>query len=63
MRYDKRYNRTLSMLTAPEIPRTAEGGIRLCQLCQRSLFFAGSLVRLLAEDLRRAAMTAMVRGR
>lgn len=59
MRYDKRYTRTLSMLTAPEVPRTAGGGILLCKMCQRALFFAGGLLPLLARDLRFGAIAKL----
>jgi hypothetical protein len=43
------------MLTAPEVPRTANGGIALCHYCQRSTYFADGFLRLLARDLERMA--------
>lgn len=56
MRYDKRYTRTLTLITDPDIPRAEGGGIRLCHFCQRSVFLKGGFLMLLADDLRRLSM-------
>lgn len=55
MRYDKRYTRVLNMITAPEIPRMANGGIQLCRRCQRRISFAGGFLKYLSTCLSRAA--------
>lgn len=53
MRYDRRYTRTLNMITAPEIPRLENSGVALCHLCQRSVYFAGGFLDLLLKALER----------
>jgi hypothetical protein len=55
MRTHPAYTRVRDMLSVPEIPRTAQGGIALCHICQRSLYFAGGFLELLTERLRRIA--------
>lgn len=53
MRHDRRYWRVHNMITAPEIPRMADGeGIRLCRPCQGWLRWRGSFVQMLLFDLR-----------
>ena len=47
MRYDKRYGRTRVMLSHPEIPAHAGGGICLCHQCQRSAWLAGGFLEML----------------
>lgn len=56
LRHNTAYRRTHDMLVAPDIPRTDWGGIQLCHMCQRSIFFAGGIVGLLVKELRWAAM-------
>lgn len=55
MRYDRRYTRTLNMITAPEIPRLPNGGVALCHVCQRVVFFAGGFMELLILAVEREA--------
>lgn len=56
MRTHPKYDRVRAMLVSEEVPRTPDGGIQLCHLCQRALYFAGGFLPLLVKDLRRAAM-------
>lgn len=51
------------MITAPEVPRLANGGLALCHHCQRAVYFAGGFVDLLVEDVRRAAADAAFKKR
>lgn len=56
--------RTCEMLLAPEVPRTPGGGVALCHLCQRNVFFKGGFLLLLAETAERIAKRALAkRGR
>ena len=55
MRTDPRYTRVRAMLTAPEVPRHGNGGILLCHLCQRWVYFRGGLLELLTRTLEREA--------
>lgn len=43
------------MITAPEIPRLDNGGVALCHLCQRRVYFAGGFLRLLAGQVEQMA--------
>lgn len=63
MRTDKRYGRVRAMITAPEIPRLASGGLALCHFCQRAIYFAGGFVELLVEDVKREANDAAIKMR
>lgn len=64
MRHDKRYWRVHNLITAPEIPRMADGeGVRLCHNCQRWLSFFRGFIPLLLRDLAMAAEAAMRRKR
>lgn len=47
-----RYTRTRDMITAPEVPRLANGGVALCHSCQRNVYFAGGFLELLARRLK-----------
>lgn len=58
MRTDKRYTRTLEMITAPEIPRTNNGGIKLCRHCQRQVYFCGGFLEMLQRDLEFAVVNS-----
>jgi len=49
MRYNRRYSRVLGIITDPAIPRTRDGGIALCHLCQRSVMFANGFLRYVIE--------------
>ena len=49
MRTDPRYNRVKSMITAPEVPRTVDGTLRLRHTCQRRVHFAGGFNKLLIK--------------
>lgn len=53
MRTDKRYERVRTMLRA-ELP-VGPVGFAACHYCQRSAYFAGGFVALLANDLRNMA--------
>lgn len=63
MRTDPRYTRVRLMLTAPEVPRTLHGGLRLCHGCQRAVYFIGGFLNLLARDLEWAARYPSVQVR
>lgn len=54
MRHNKNQS-TYLMITAPEIPRLANGGVALCHLCQRSIRFAGGFMKYLIEALEHKA--------
>ena len=64
MRTDPRYMRTRAMLTDEAVPRLASGGIALCHLCQRAVYFAGGFLELLRRQLERTArdMRATIPG-
>lgn len=49
MRTDRRYSRVRAMITDPAIPRSRDGLLRLCRVCQRDVYFAGGFIRLLAR--------------
>lgn len=55
MRTDRRYTRTRDMLLDEAVPRLPSGGIALCHICQRSVYFAGGFLELLLKRLERAA--------
>lgn len=47
--------KTRAMITDEVIPRLENGGIALCHICQRQLWFAGSFLGMVADDLKRMA--------
>lgn len=49
------------MLTAPEVPRLANGGIALCHTCQRRVYFRNGFLPLLAQTVNREAKTYRAR--
>lgn len=53
--------RVCEMLLAAEVPRTEGGGIALCHSCQRTVFFKGGFLSLIAERLDREAKLALGR--
>jgi hypothetical protein len=55
MRTHPFYPRVRQMITAPEVPRLASGGLALCHLCQRAVYFAGGFLDLLVSDVCREA--------
>jgi hypothetical protein len=55
MRYHKAGGRTLAMLTAPEVPKRADGAIALCEWCQRIMWMNGGYLDMLAGRLERLA--------
>lgn len=55
MRMDKRYSRVREMITAPAVPKLRGGGVALCHSCQRTVYFAGGFIELLAKSLDRQA--------
>lgn len=55
MRYNRRYTRVLSMITAPEVPRRADGGLAICRFCQRDIYWHGGFLKMLARQLEIAA--------
>lgn len=55
MRTDPRYTRVRTMLTDVSVPRTANGGIRLCHLCQRRVYFANGFLPFLIRLVKRHA--------
>lgn len=60
MRYDQRYTRTRDLITDAAVPRTSWGGILLCHLCQRRVYFAGGFLELLASQVKQIAQTGRV---
>ena len=66
IRHDTRYWRVHNIITAPEIPRFADGiGIQLCHICQRAISFRRGLIEdaimrlgLYASDARKAPWPA-----
>lgn len=58
MRYHKPSLRTCAMLTAPDVPKRADGAIGLCVDCQRRMYFAGSFLHILVRELERSAFRA-----
>lgn len=48
------------MITDPEIPRLNNGGVALCHLCQRRVYFAGGFMEILASQLAQIAKTGRV---
>lgn len=56
MRTDPRYTRTRDMLLEDAVPRLANGGIALCHLCQRSVYFAGGFLQAVLRRLESVAM-------
>ena len=63
MRMDKRYTRTRDMITAPEVPRRKSGGIALCHICQRGVYFAKGFNNLLLKVVKNEHSQAMSRMR
>jgi len=55
MRMDARYTRVRNLLTAPEVPRFSGGGIAMCHWCQRAIYWRKDFIKLLIDDLKRAA--------
>lgn len=55
MRTNPKFSRVRSMILAPEVPRLDNGGVALCHGCQRSAYFAGGFLLLMAKDLSREA--------
>ena len=55
MRTNSRFTRTRNMLNDEAIPRLTTGGIALCHICQRSVYFSGGFLKLLVKVLRREA--------
>ena len=49
------------MITAIEIPRTADGeGVRLCHRCQRRVYFAGGYLNIVVRALEAAAKVRQI---
>lgn len=61
MRTDPRYTRVRDMLLAPEVPRLSSGGIALCHICQRNVYFRGGLIQLLIRHIKQ--MTREIRNK
>lgn len=51
-----RYTRTRDMILDDAVPRLSSGGVALCHICQRSVYFAGGFVQLLQKHLERLAL-------
>jgi hypothetical protein len=49
MRYDRRYNRVLSIITSPDVPKLPNGGPALCHWDQRRAMLAGGFLYLLSD--------------
>jgi transposase-like protein len=62
MRTDPRYTRTRDMLLDEAVPRLANGGIALCHLCQRSVYFAGGFLQAVLRSLEAIAMRTRPSG-
>lgn len=63
MRTNPKYTRVRDMITHSSVPRLPNGGIALCHLCQRAVYFANGFLLLLTQDLSRAAQSKMVSSR
>jgi hypothetical protein len=50
-----RSQRTRDMITSPDVPRLANGGVALCHLCQRAVFFANGFLSYLQRALEHKA--------
>lgn len=53
MRHNKRFSRVPAMLADPEIPRRADGLIRMCHHCQRQMYFDGGFMSMVVKHLER----------
>lgn len=51
MRFDKRSERSLTILLDEAVPRRADGALALCQDCQRWVWFAGGYCNFLTSQL------------
>lgn len=55
MRTDPRFNRVRTMMLDQAVPRLENGGIALCHICQRNVYFAGGFLMLLVRNIEHAA--------
>lgn len=63
MRTDQRYTRTRDMLLHDDVPRLANGGIALCHICQRSVYFAGGFLQAVLRSLEAIAIRTTPPGK
>ena len=63
MRTDPRYTRTRKMLLDDAVPRLANGGIALCHICQRSVYFAGGFLQAVVRSLESTAIRTSPPGK
>jgi hypothetical protein len=59
MRTDKRYTRVRDMINN-EVPKEEDGRLKFCHMCQRMVYFAGSVNKMLIRDLKWAASERLV---
>lgn len=62
MRTNPRFRR-VRLLIKRDVPHDQFGRLLMCHHCQRAVYFAGSLDRLLIRDLEREAMKHVIRSR
>ena len=63
MRTNPRYTRVRDMINHPSVPRLSNGGVALCHLCQRAVYFANGFLLLLTQDLSREAQAKIIADR
>lgn len=61
MRTDPRYTRVRALITDEAIPRFKDGGIALCHVCQREVYWRGGFLELLIKQVERLARFPMLR--
>lgn len=57
MRTHPAYSRVRDMLKGPDMPHMKNGGLALCHICQRRVYWAGGIVPLMASRLNQVATT------
>lgn len=60
VRTNPRFSRVKGMILDEATPRSPDGRIAFCRGCQRAIHLAGGTIRLLADDLHKAAIAALV---
>lgn len=58
MRTNPRFTRARDLVLDPATPRRDDGGLAICHLCQRGIFFAGGLIPFLQKRIKRLAIEA-----
>jgi hypothetical protein len=58
MRMHPSYTRVRDMITHEAVPRLPNGGVALCQTCQRDIYWVGGFLELLIKRIERMASAA-----